>query len=194
VNRTALDASAIGTPIRVLGFGRTKPGSTDTAGARFEMTTSIDGVDDHSIWFEDADKHTCDGDSGGPALMTRNGVESIAAVTSWVEYAFCTGTDHAARTDAAAGSWIDAVIAKHDPGFVPLPDGAMNESDGAGGSSGEGSPAGETPGTAPQADTTADGTCTLSAPRASRPGVFALGVFLLGLLSTRRSRRMVASS
>jgi MYXO-CTERM domain-containing protein len=56
---------------------------------------------------------TCVGDSGGPGLVMRDGVERVATVTSYGDND-CNGFSASTRVDVHAG-WIAQMVAEHDP-------------------------------------------------------------------------------
>jgi hypothetical protein len=81
---------------------------------------------------------TCEGDSGGPLLIQRNGVESLAAVHSYGDSKKCDGTSFDMRADVDLVGFIDPIIAKSDPGFVAPSDGSDTGAGGSGGGGGGG--------------------------------------------------------
>jgi secreted trypsin-like serine protease len=84
-NRVAMTQTMVGQAARFVGFGVTS--GTDTmgtsAGTRRQAPTKLASLDDLLLGFQDAQHGICEGDSGGPALMTINGTEVIVGITSF---------------------------------------------------------------------------------------------------------------
>ncbi len=91
----AWSAADVGQPITYVGFGRTESG---TAGERLQVESTVDVVclgpgycSDGERWYAPprticsfmSNGGTCNGDSGGPALLVREGVTYVAGVTSF---------------------------------------------------------------------------------------------------------------
>ncbi len=76
-----LDASFVGMPIRIVGFGA--QAANDAGNIRKRSgATKIESYDADTFKFEPGPSQTCSGDSGGPALATLGGKEAIVGVTS----------------------------------------------------------------------------------------------------------------
>jgi hypothetical protein len=107
----ALDASIIGTIIRVVGFGITGPG-LDDAGVKREGTARIVALRAEELIAVPEPSLACLGDSGGPALLATG---EILGVVSRSDVG-CR--DHAAytRLDLAATSFIEPYLADTAPG------------------------------------------------------------------------------
>ncbi len=95
----AFDASFVGMPIRLVGFGRTATFDGEPPRKR-AGASAIRSFDEHGFSFAAAPSQTCFGDSGGPAFAQVGGADSLIGVTSTGDLA-CEkgGTD--ARLDAA---------------------------------------------------------------------------------------------
>ncbi len=120
VNRDPLDDTDIGTTLRLVGYGVTSMnGSTDTSGTKRQVSTPLGYVDDLFLGFGDATHNTCEGDSGGPAFMTRKGVEVIVGVTSFGDQN-CAQGGADTRVDRFWTSFIAPAILSADG---KLPDG-----------------------------------------------------------------------
>ena len=91
-----VDADA---PVRVVGYGTTTPDAT-VAGAKHTGDARLGAVTGTSIHLAVDLAVTCRGDSGGPALMVRDGVEAIVGIHS--------------RSDCAANA-IDERVDRHLP-------------------------------------------------------------------------------
>lgn len=138
LNRTALDQASVGAPLRIVGFGNSKASDTSSYGTRRQGAQTIVALDATHITVDGA-PNLCGGDSGGASLFTRNGVESVAGVHSWVEHATsCTGKAFDVRVDIDVAAFIDPLIAMHDPGFVPPEDGSGGSGGGGTGTGGSG--------------------------------------------------------
>ncbi|MBM4394905.1 MAG: trypsin-like serine protease [Deltaproteobacteria bacterium] len=122
-----LDAAA-GEPVTFVGFGRTDPDG-HSFGRKYKVRTTISGVWDHGFWnltHPDDPHNTCSGDSGGPALVERDGREEVAGVVSSGD-ARCVLTGYSSRVDVDA-AFVAEMVARHavgtgagtgDPGGAP---------------------------------------------------------------------------
>ncbi len=99
VNRAPLDASIAGEPARIIGYGQVVVGQkfNDT---KNQATTVVDTLDPgDTITVGDSVRRSCVGDSGGPALVTLGGVETIVGVDSYTDTSGCTEPAHYRRPD-----------------------------------------------------------------------------------------------
>jgi trypsin len=104
-----LDDSALGQPLRLVGFGRTAADDT-TAPRKRAGTTTLSSLTALQLMFTPSPSQTCEGDSGGPAFATAGGVEAIVGVTSSGDAACATmATD--TRVDAYADAFIAPFVA-----------------------------------------------------------------------------------
>jgi len=76
-----LGASAVGLPLRLVGFGRTGPNDM-TAPQKRQGTAVVASLSSQELTFTPSPSQTCSGDSGGPAFATLDGVEVVVGVTS----------------------------------------------------------------------------------------------------------------
>jgi secreted trypsin-like serine protease len=108
-----LGADAVGSTVRHVGFGDTKEGLfgiTSGRGDKHQVSYPITAVEELLIWSGAPDQQTCNGDSGGPALVTVDGVEQVVAVVSDGPNCHDAGND--ARVDVPViSAWISAQIA-----------------------------------------------------------------------------------
>ena len=106
-----IDASLVGTKVRIVGFGLTGQ-NTDDAGARREGTSRIAAVRAEELIAVPDPSLACPGDSGGPLLLAD---ETIAGVVSRVD-TLCN--DHAVytRLDVAQDVLIAPYLAATAPG------------------------------------------------------------------------------
>jgi secreted trypsin-like serine protease len=116
MNRVALTADDIDEPVRFVGYGKTDAGDPDSVGKKHQTTLELDSISSTLLTTSSAKSFTCSGDSGGPGLMKRNGVEYVAGVVSFGG-AKCSTTNSSVRVDVYAKSFVDPYIAKYDPGF-----------------------------------------------------------------------------
>ena len=125
INHSSLGQDDKGDPAHAVGYGETD-GTNGSAGARRSLDTTVFDVDDEHIVLDDV---LCEGDSGGPTFITKNGVSVVAGVHSFTDSNNCVGTGADTRVDRYTGEIDDAINAA-DPGFLP-PSGC-NASSGAG--------------------------------------------------------------
>lgn len=118
MNRIALTSSDVGASLRFVGFGLTDPKDPASSGTRFQTTLTLTSVTSNLVGSSSKTSSTCKGDSGGPGLLTRNGVEYVAGVNSYGS-ASCSGWNYSGRVDLFAASFVDPYIKKFDPGFQP---------------------------------------------------------------------------
>jgi V8-like Glu-specific endopeptidase len=95
--------------VRVVGYGRTQPDESGSAGTKHEVTLAVHAMDGPLLVVGTADDNTCTGDSGGPALVDLGDGEEIVAVVSFGDPG-CRGDARLARVDLFAG-FVDAVVA-----------------------------------------------------------------------------------
>jgi hypothetical protein len=82
----AQDNLAIGTSVVSVGYGRLTPndGSRDVNTTRRKVAKSLSSVGATQIRFSQTTSGICEGDSGGPVLVTVGGQERVAGVHSYV--------------------------------------------------------------------------------------------------------------
>lgn len=86
IQRTAIDKSLVGKAVRLVGYGSSTRKDTG-AGTKRVVTTTLRGLQDDLLLIGNTGKQSCEGDSGGPAFMTIDGVVTLI------------GTDDLAATD-----------------------------------------------------------------------------------------------
>ncbi len=83
-NVTTDPSTLVGQSIRMVGYGST--GSTSpsdtSSGTKRTVSTILSKVQTRMLEFDDGSHNTCEGDSGGPAFATINGVETIIGLTA----------------------------------------------------------------------------------------------------------------
>lgn len=105
-------------PARLVGFGLTDPAASDDDRRR-EGTSSITSVLPSSLVLGPAPSLPCNGDSGGPVLVSTPGGERIAAVVSQGDEA-CLVSASATRVDAALDTFILPALDAWAPASVAL--------------------------------------------------------------------------
>ncbi|MBI4509456.1 MAG: trypsin-like serine protease [Deltaproteobacteria bacterium] len=112
MNRLTIDASYVGQPVRLVGFGDTRVSSQES-GRKRQVTVPLSDLDSLMIVYGNAEKNVCQGDSGGPNFMTINGTEYVVGVTSFGDPE-CKQIGVGGRTDAYAPAFIDPWIRQND--------------------------------------------------------------------------------
>lgn len=81
---TPLSPAVAGQPVRLVGYGATDNGATRGGGMKFQVTALVDDISDVVLHIGNSSAQICEGDSGGAALMTIDGVETLVGVASYV--------------------------------------------------------------------------------------------------------------
>lgn len=178
VSHVALDDTSVGTPLRIVGYGRTKANDPKTIGQKHQADGTLAEYSDEWLSFEGVPGF-CDGDSGGPTFVTRNGIESLAGVHSYGDSASCNGKSFDMRADVDLVAFLDPLIAEKDPGFQPPDDGSGVGEGGAGGGGSD---------EKPRSDDMDDGGCSVG-PGDGVSGVQWLCVTSMAALASSRRRR-----
>lgn len=92
IRRTAIDKTLVGKAVRLVGYGSSTRNDTG-AGTKRVVNTTLRALKGDLLMIGNTGKQACEGDSGGPAFMTIDGVETLI------------GTDDVAATsqDCAGG-------------------------------------------------------------------------------------------
>lgn len=169
INRSLPSPSLVGGPARIVGYGQVQYGKYNVI--KHEAATvlaSIGPVDTAVVG--DVKHRSCIGDSGGPALVKIDGIETIVGVDSYTETSGCLEAASYRRTDV-----YTAFLDEYAPPPPPPVDGGLGgggaggENGGAGGGGGAGGSAGETVTSSSGGDETSSGGCAVSrAPRGDR--------------------------
>ena len=125
LNHDGLSTNDIDTPVHVVGFGESDGNDPNTAGPRRSADTVIVGVDDEHIRLVNV---ICEGDSGGPTFITKNGATVVAGVHSFTTTQNCVSDGDDTRVDKYT-SFVEDAIKTADPGFLS---GGCNASGGRG--------------------------------------------------------------
>jgi secreted trypsin-like serine protease len=125
LNREPLTKSIEGEAARIIGYGQTVYGNYNAV--KHAATTVVASLDESdTVVVGDSEHRSCVGDSGGPALVEMNGVETIIGVDSYTDTTGCVEPAHFQRTDVYA-DFIDLYAPPPAPGM-----------DGSGTTAGEG--------------------------------------------------------
>lgn len=120
LNRQPLTDADLGSPMRFVGFGRTNVDDPKSIDEKNQVSLELVGVKPDRFSCNtpagQPEAHTCFGDSGGPGLMTKDGVEYVAGVISYGG-ANCTGANTSTRVDQFT-SFVDPYIVKYDPDYA----------------------------------------------------------------------------
>ena len=81
-NRNPLTTANQNLPVRLVGYGASTHTNTG-AGTKRAVTTTVDSISSMFVKIGSSSQQTCHGDSGGPALQTINGVDTIIGITSF---------------------------------------------------------------------------------------------------------------
>jgi MYXO-CTERM domain-containing protein len=111
--RLRLGADALGKSDRFIGFGLRSATSSSSLYERIYAAHSIDEMTPMEIGWNSGSAMTCGGDSGGPHLVSFDGVEQIVAVTSFGDEG-CATESFAQRVDVGVPGILQ-FIADHDP-------------------------------------------------------------------------------
>lgn len=120
INRSALAQADVGGAARMVGFGDADPNLTNGTiiGVRRRVSTTITAITADFVTTGDATHGTCNGDSGGPVLMTRGGQEVVVGITSFGS-PNCDGPSSATNLDKYVSTFIDPRIIAAD-GEIPM--------------------------------------------------------------------------
>lgn len=111
------DASFIDLRARIVGFGAAEPGTQRPPSLKRQGTALISEYGETDFRLLPDPSMSCEGDSGGPVLVTLDGTEFLAGVASWgdrdcVQFAVNT------RVDAFAADFIIPFIQEQGDPFV----------------------------------------------------------------------------
>jgi V8-like Glu-specific endopeptidase len=137
-NRDPLPAADVGSKLRIVGYGLDDGSLQTGAGVKRQALTSLRAISAKLLRVGDSRHGTCNGDSGGPAFMDVDGVETIVGTTSYGN-ATCTDGGYDARVDVDL-DFIDQYLV---PSCAPVCAGRACGGDGCGGSCGTCTGAGE---------------------------------------------------
>ena len=124
MNRAPITDAFPGQPVRMVGYGKTSASDPTgaTAGTKRQASTPLISYTDKLLHVGTAGDTTCEGDSGGPGLMTIGGVEAIVGVVSFGD-PDCSMLAVDTRVDVYADDWVWPYVDDADPGFLSPPPG-----------------------------------------------------------------------
>ncbi|MEP7120656.1 MAG: trypsin-like serine protease [Byssovorax sp.] len=126
INRATLKPELVGTPARIVGYGQTTPGKYNVK--KYAATTVVQSIGpEDTVIVGDAMHRSCVGDSGGPALVKIDGVETLLGVDSYTETSGCIEPANYRRMDVFT-TFLDT----YAPPPPPPNDGGMGGSGGGG--------------------------------------------------------------
>ena len=102
IRRTPITSALAGTSVRLVGFGQTTrtSGPNDGSETRRTVQTTIRGLDGNLVRIGKTGQQACDGDSGGPALLSVDGTTTLIATDDLAATDVnCAGGDLYQRVD-----------------------------------------------------------------------------------------------
>lgn len=98
LRRDPIDVGMVGDEARIVGYGQATVGVASST--RRQAVTELAGIDTgDTIKVGDATRHTCLGDSGGPALLDDGDGEEVIGVDSYADNGNCDMPAHFRRVD-----------------------------------------------------------------------------------------------
>jgi hypothetical protein len=110
----AASAPTLSSQVQLVGWGVTSADAGDL-GQKRQGTSTVSAVDATTFQVASSPSQPCDGDSGGPALITAGGTTSIEGVTSHGDSACVQGATYT-RVDAFVASFLQPTMAMFTPG------------------------------------------------------------------------------
>lgn len=101
---TTPQPSLVGTPARLVGYGRDDYNDSSSAGPKRFVDTTVASIEDQFLVIGDVARHTCIGDSGGPGLSLDFSPPRLLGVNSNGPFG-CTGASSFTRLDRHA-TWL----------------------------------------------------------------------------------------
>ncbi|MCA9680976.1 MAG: trypsin-like serine protease [Myxococcales bacterium] len=119
-NQSPLSDADLGADARIVGFGIAESGPVGIARTGQTLVSAVDAGAFETVPNPDMNPAmSCQLDSGGPVLLTRDGVERLTGITSSGD-AFCEEYARNTRVDAYL-DFVDAVLAEAAGGIEPPP-------------------------------------------------------------------------
>jgi MYXO-CTERM domain-containing protein len=136
LKNNTMTQAMVGQTVRFVGYGLDNAAAQSGAGVKRTTSTMLSDFDTVLIHFADGTHETCNGDSGGPALMTLSGVETIVGTTSFGDVN-CAAGGYDTRVDAET-AFIGGYVSMFDPGTGSGPTPPAGGGTGPGSGSGTG--------------------------------------------------------
>jgi secreted trypsin-like serine protease len=109
-----------GQPARIIGYGQVTYSVFNAA--KHQASTIVQNLDgEDTVVVGDAQHWACVGDSGGPALVKQDGVETIIGVDSYTDTTGCVEPAHYRRTDLYT-AFLDPFLPPPAPDLFVAPD------------------------------------------------------------------------
>ena len=179
INRKVLQSSLATTPARIIGYGQVQVGKYNVI--KHDATTVVQSIGpEDTVIVGDGMRRSCIGDSGGPALVMIDGVETIIGVDSYTETSGCIEPANYRRTDVFL-SFLDMYAPP-----PPTSDGGLGGAGGGGG--GAPGAGGSTATTTTGGNETSSGGCAIQGDRQGDLGTSAAGLLAAAALWLRRRR------
>ena len=105
----------VGQTYRHVGFGRYDGQTGAVDGKKRTGTATIDSVTSRAIITNDSVVRTCNGDSGGPGLVTIDNVEHVAGVHSYTSGTSCNAPNGDTAVDRHVTDYLLPWIQENDP-------------------------------------------------------------------------------
>jgi secreted trypsin-like serine protease len=126
LNRAAITDDDVGKTVRYIGYGLNDGVKMTGDGVKRQGSAPLGGYNQDLLLVRANPHNTCEGDSGGPLLVSFGGKgEAIAGITSFGTDKTCLKDSYFQRVDTQT-DWIDQMIAKYDgttpPGSGASPD------------------------------------------------------------------------
>lgn len=97
-NKAALTNALVGKPATLVGYGLSNGFQQTGAGVKRVLVAKLNKYDNLLVQTGSFNKGICNGDSGGPVLMTINNVQTVVGVNSF-GMIYCIGTKNSTRVD-----------------------------------------------------------------------------------------------
>jgi hypothetical protein len=177
INRAVLKPELVGTPARIVGYGQVTPGKYNVK--KNEATTVVQSIGpEDTVIVGDSMRRSCIGDSGGPALVMIDGVETILGVDSYTETSGCLEPANYRRTDV-----FTTFLDMYAPPPAPPSDGGMGGA--GGGAAGAGGSVAATTSSGGN-ETSSGGGCAVSGGARGDLGASAAALLAVAALWRRR--------
>ena len=174
-SQSPLDSSYVGKSVTIVGYGVDSSSDQNSAGVRRYTTTTISDIEENSsgagqlIELGTKAHNTCHGDSGGPAIYSQGGTDTIIGITSFGDQN-CESYGDDTDVGSYYASWLQGQIASAEANAAPDPtpdmamatvDMATSSSPNSGSDPGNGNGGGLTVGeTCQSSDQCESGVCT----------------------------------
>ena len=114
MNSTSLSSSYVDTAVQAVGYGVTH--NNDYNSTKYWASLAIGSVGTYELTAGDPSsaQGVCNGDSGGPLLLSIGGAVKIIGTVSWGDGS-CLADDHFSRVDANL-TWINGILSQYPSG------------------------------------------------------------------------------